>query len=267
VGIFEIVCRKAALALCAGLLAAASVGEVLGNNNLFLPGDAYFPTELTEADLIGFNADVKDPPLITYSSFGGYQGAFCGYAGYMRAKVPQLDDAFLKNLKKAYAEIREYDERELREVVSEDGTKKLLETNGIRVLFYPASFEFPKFKLGLRYNENWVSDAEKFGHSRNHLRLCSLIDDADAVMECWRDATVVAPLPADLPDVELKSVPETTAPVTLTGPLKAIVLNSQPLADYYRPEGYATVRVVDSDGIVEWSCSEDEGWEESQKGE
>lgn len=266
-GQLVIVSRKAALALCVGILAAGCACEVLGNNNLFLPGDAYFPTELTEADLVGFKADAKDPPLITYSSFGGYQGAFCGYAGYMRAKVPQLDDAFLKNLKKAYAKIREYDERELREVVSEDGTKKLLETNGIRVLFYPASFEFPKFKLGLRYNESWVSDAEKFGHLRSHLRLCSLIDDADAVMECWRDAEIVAPLPAVLPDVELKSVPETTSPVALQGPLKAIVLNSRPLADYYRPEDYTTVRVVDSDGIVEWGYSEDEGWEESQKGE
>ena len=117
----------------------------------------------------------------------------------------------------------------------EDGKKTIEETNGIGVLFYPPEFEFPKYKLGLQYNENWVDEVERFGHRQHQMRLCCLVDTADAVMESWRDSTVVAALKADLPDVELKPVPETEAPVIVRSRVKAFVVDSRPLVRYFHP--------------------------------
>src|SRR4051812_4982496 len=46
----------------------------LANNNACLPGDAFFPTQLTEEGLGRVKAS-KDGPIFDYSSLGGYEGA------------------------------------------------------------------------------------------------------------------------------------------------------------------------------------------------
>jgi len=234
-----------------------------GNNNLFLPGDAYFPTVLTEDKLAKLQTDRESPPIFEYSSFGGYEGAFCGYAGYQRATIPGLDEAFITNLKIAYSRIRDYEHKQLVEI-ERDGKRVLEETNGMRVLFYAKDFEFPKYRIGLRYNEDWVEEVVKFGHAPRHIRLCCLIDDADAVMESWRDAKSVACLKVTLPEVELKPVPKTTEPVSVRSSVKAIVLDSRPLIEYFRPseDEMPTVYIVDSSGIRDLSY-EDDSWKEN----
>jgi hypothetical protein len=236
------------------IVAAVLCGASLGNNNLFLPGHAFFPTTLTAEQAAGLNADPTNPSIFEYSSLGGYEEAFCGYAGYARAKIPSLDEPFVANLKRAYARLREYEPRQLTET-ARDGQKKLVETNPMRVLFYRHDFEFPKFRLGLQYNENWAEETMKFGHPPRQFVLCCLIDDADAIMESWRDSTEVPGLEATLPDVELQPVPETTEPVVIRGPLKAIVVETVPLSEYFRPHAHPekvlTMLIVDSSGIVE----------------
>jgi len=227
------------------------------NNNLFLPGDAYFPTELTADDLARLTAEPDSPPLFEYSTLGGYDLAFCGYAGYDRAKIAALDRRLIDNLKQAYARIREgeagqFVERKL------NGTTTLVETNPVRVLFYRQDFAFPEFKLGLRYNENWVNEVVQFGHRRQDIRLCCLVEDTTAVEEEWRDATSVGSLDVSLPDVDKKPVPRTNEPVTINGHVKAFVLNSRPLSDYFAPEDGTSVLVVDSAGITKLTYEEGE---------
>jgi hypothetical protein len=214
---------------------------------LFLPGDAFFPTEITAEVLTRLEEGDESPPVFEYSAFGGYEGAFCGYAGYNRARIPQVDEGFVANLRNAYDHIREYEERQLVERNLE-GKTVLVETNGVRVLFYPDTFEFPRFEIGLRYNENWVEEAVKFGHSPEAIRLCCLVDDKDAVMLSWRDSTKVEPLLVSLPNVPLRPVPVMEDPVSVNGRIKAIVLNSIPLKEYFRPDqfSYLEVLIVDS---------------------
>jgi hypothetical protein len=226
----------------------------LANNNAFLPGDAFFPTRLTEEGLGQLKAD-KNGPIFDYSSLGGYEAAFCGHAGYWRARFTRIDQAFINNLKRAYRHVRQtHEAKTLRETVA-NGKKSLVETNGIGVLFYPTEFEFPKYKLGLQYNENWVDEVERFGHLNHLMRLCCLVDTSEAVMESWRDSTVVAALKAELPDVELKPVPEMREPVIVRARVKAFVVDSRPLVKYFDPpkDGYEDVSVlnVDSSGISE----------------
>ena len=90
------------------------------NNNLFLPGDAFFPTQLTKADLEGLQK-AEGHLKFEYSNLGGYGSAFCGYAGHSSAMLPVVDDSFAKNIAKAYARVREFEGRELIEVETEDG--------------------------------------------------------------------------------------------------------------------------------------------------
>lgn len=238
-----------------------SSARILANNNLFLPGDAFFPTVLTKADIEALQATKSAERTFRYSSFGGYEGAFCGYAGYANAKIPSVDDAFAKSLASVYERIRESQPRELIERTHE-GKTELIETNGVRVLFYPPEFEFPRYHLGLRYNEKWVTEAVKFGHERKHLRLCCLIPSPDAI-ECeWRDAELVPPLKVQLPKVELNPVPETETPVVVQGPVKAVVIGSYSLEDLFRDEAiYPMVYIVDAKGIIAL-LRDDSEWKE-----
>lgn len=247
------------------LLWVLSCNVVWANNNLFLPGDAFFPTELTADDLGRLTAGPNNPPVFEYSTLGGYDLAFCGYAGYGRAKVPALDGAFVENLKQAYASIREGEDRQLVER-KVNGTKTLVETNPVRILFYRQDFAFPKFKLGLRYNEDWVNEVLQFGYRRQDIRLCCLVEGAAAVEEEWRDATSVARLDASVPEVDKKPVPRTDESVTINGPVKAFVLNSRPLSDYFAPKKNTSVLVVDSSGITKLTYVEGE-WTAETNGE
>jgi hypothetical protein len=254
------------LSLMALLATVVPVPVCLANNNLFLPGDAFFPTVLTKADVEALQEAKTGERTFRYSSFGGYEGAFCGYAGYANAIIPSVDDRFAKNLELVYQRIRRYQRRELAEWV-EDGKTELVETNGMRVLFYPPGFQFPRHALGLRYNENWVEECLKFGHEREHLRLCCLISDPEAVARSWRDADIVPALSVELPETSLAPVPVTETPVLVKGPVRAIALGAHSLQKLLQPDydDYLTIYVVDSNGVAalehgdgKWQRSEQE---------
>jgi hypothetical protein len=235
-------------------------GSCFANNNLFLPGDAYFPTTLTQDDVAVLQKAASGKRTFSYSSLGGYDEAFCGYAGYGMATIPAVDDAFAKNLERVYRNIRKYQRRELIEQTTDEGKKEFVETNGMQVLFYPGDFEFPRHTLGLRYNENWVKECVKFGHKRADLRLCPLIADPDAIERSWRDADLVAALKVDLPDVPLAAVPPTAAPITVRGPVKAIVLGGHSLKELFNPkvDTDLTIYVVDAKGTSRMDHNEGE---------
>ena len=238
------------------------MNAVQANNNLFRPGDAFFPTRLTEDDFDRSPAEMKEGPEFVHSALGGYEGAFCGYAGYNRARFKGVDERFMANLKRAYRHVRaNYESKELSE--EERGGKRLLvETNGVGVLFYPPEFDFPMYRIGLQYNENWTAEVAKFAHGRRNMRLCCLVNTADAVMECWRDAELVAGLKAELPQVELKPVPPTEEPVIVHGAVKAFVVDSRPLSMYFDPPPDADEDIsllsVDSNGITELTYKDGE---------
>ena len=81
--------------------------------------------------------------------FDGYDMACCGNAEYERVTFQAVDDRFAENLAAAYAKVRQRVPKTL--VQRTVGGKPVLEeTNGIHVLFYHASFDFPQYKLGLR---------------------------------------------------------------------------------------------------------------------
>ena len=246
---------KSFVSLVAVAISVSTAGLTFANNNLFLPGDAFFPCVLTKADIEALRSAKNGDRTFKYSSFDGYPLALCGFAGYNQASIRSVDDAFVENLAKVYKRIRRYQPRSLVEEVRE-GKETLVETNGIRVLFYQADYPFPDRPLGLRYNENWIAETARFGFPRNHVRLCGLVEDASAVEKEWRDAGVVPPLKATVPDVKITPIPGITeGPVVVEGPVKAIVIGSYTLKYLFEcefPWEVSTrIHIVDSEGITE----------------
>lgn len=155
--------------------------RVLCQQQSVLPGDAFFPTELTKADVEELQTVKTGDRQFTYSNFrtGGFG---CGFAGYRMAVIRAVDDDFSKNLSTVYSKIRKHENRELIEIET-DGKTELVEKNPVRVLFYPSEFSFPRFRLGLRYNENWAAEVVRFGHIKSHVQLGCLVDGRSAIME------------------------------------------------------------------------------------
>ncbi|ADB18476.1 hypothetical protein Psta_3821 [Pirellula staleyi DSM 6068] len=264
------------------LVLLATTQVALANNNLFLPGDAYFPAIMTQEDVERVLAEKVGERRFEYSSFRGYDGAFCGFAGYGVGILQGVDDPFAKNLASVYQHIRTYQFRELREIKHQG---KLLreETNGMQVLFYPTDFDFKKQQLGLRYNENWVDAVLKFGHDRSYLRYCSLVNDPEAVAGSWRDGAMVPGLkfvpgkvdrPAEPAESEkMQGTSNPLLPAIIQGKVRAYVLPSGvTLTDLFQNkiEPYTSMYEVTSEGVVRYEYRGDPNvgtarWEDASK--
>ncbi|AMV34012.1 hypothetical protein VN12_17920 [Pirellula sp. SH-Sr6A] len=62
----------------------ASNCHCIANNNLFLPGDAFFPTAMTKDEVNRFVMARSTERTITYAAIDKRGGAFCGWAGFDR---------------------------------------------------------------------------------------------------------------------------------------------------------------------------------------
>ncbi|QGJ71040.1 Hypothetical protein PBC10988_27430 [Planctomycetales bacterium 10988] len=244
--------------LCVGVFVVTLFlnNRASANNNFFLPGDAYFPTVLTEETIrqLSISQMIKYQPM-------GYDFAFCGYAGYSKCHIAGLDEILIENLRQAYKLLNE-GERQLytrdpdsQEIISLD--------NLFPMLIYPDDFDATKFKLALRYNETWMAETEKFGH-KNGGRLCCLIDDKDAVMESWRDAARVPPLEATLPKTDPELGKLINEPIRITGPVQFIIVHRS-LENYFRPSmKNLSFIIVNTKEIIKYTYKE-EKWIVTQK--
>jgi hypothetical protein len=124
------------------------------------------------------------------------------------------------------------------------------ETNGMCVMFYDAGFDLAKYKLGLRYNEDWVSDAVKFRHRPERVRLCCIVDHPQAVETSWRGAFSVPPLTATFPEVKKGEFVSTRSTATIVVKTKAIVFGSTKLSEYFSPKGNPSYMIVDAHGVT-----------------
>ena len=225
----------------------------IANNNLFLPGDAFFPTVLTKERIASMRATKSGARTFEYIAPDVEGVAMCGYAGYANATISSVDDAFAENLDRVYLKILGLRGRSLIER-TENGKTTITEQGGMRVLFYPSDFDFQVNRIGLKYNENWVEESKKFGHEKEHISYSSLINQAEAVAISWRDASDVKGLQAKLPDVPLEPTPRMEVPVVVSEPVRAYVLGIGSLEEFFDPDEKAllTLYIVDSKGVEEW---------------
>lgn len=234
------------------IIALLGLSKCAANNNLFLPGDAFFPTLLTKDGIKTMRALKPDDRMFEYIATDVEGGAMCGYAGYANATIPSLDDAFAENLERVYSKIIGLRGRKLIER-TENGTTTTTEQGGMRVLFYPLAFDFQQHRLGIKYNENWVAESMKFGHETKQISYSSLIDRAEAVAISWRDALEVKGLQVKLPDVAPAPTPRVEIPIVINEPVRAYVLGFGSLENFFdQNDANLTLYIVDSKGVEEW---------------
>lgn len=243
---------RAAFAIAAFLISGPAT--CIANNNLFLPGDAFFPTLLTKDEIAKMRKTNSGARTFEYIATDQEGEAMCGYAGYANAIIPSVDDPFAENLDRVYSKLVSIRGRNLIER-TENGKTTITENGGIRVLFYPSGFDFQVNRIGLKYNENWVEESKKFGHEKEDISYSSLINKAEAVAISWRDSLDVTGLQAILPEVDLEPTPRLEAPIVVSEPVRAYVLGFGSLDKFFAPgeDDFLTLYIVDSKGVEEWN--------------
>ncbi len=206
------------------------------NNNYFLPGDSFFHTLLTEAVL----ADIEKSksPVFKYNRPDHLDSYLCGYAGFEQLQVKEMSPAIKKNLQSLYRHLRgEYPLRielvpETKWVrTEEDGdvevkTGKILrrELNGFSMFFYNADFDANRYRLGLKYNENWLEEVVAFGHSREHAQFEFFVREEKAILSDWRDCRLVKPLDVTSPPIKVRRSSNPLPPITLKSKVRIFIL-------------------------------------------
>ena len=199
--------------LVAVLLTAFS-GQVVANNNYFLPGDAFYYSEPQHEWFE--NLTTAEQLIVTYQMpRKGTGGRFCGYAGYNKLRLTNLTPEFRANLLNAYRELRSrYPQRvethyqstmQMKNgklVTVGDQQNSRVEFNLVSMLIYNRSFDLQKFRPLFRYNETWADAAASFGHPRNHVAYDLFLDDAQLITDDWRDSPLVEPLKFNAPEPE-----------------------------------------------------------------
>lgn len=243
--------------LAYGLLALLwMTPPAMATNSYFLPGDAFFHVTLTAETLKNLE-EQSAPYVVDYSLQDTSPFVFCGYAGYRCAEVDGLNKAFVANLKLAYDRMREFNFREVQEVPGEDGVV-LKEINGLHLFLVRDDFEIegPRFHLGLRYNEDWVKETQKFSE---FYHLGCFVQTAEAIEASWRDSTVVPGLEVKLPDVVPQHGQAIEEPIKIQGKIKAVITRDGSMEPFFKRDN-VDMYVVTEKGIAIY-YSEDGKWE------
>lgn len=226
-------------------------------NRGFMPGDAFFHSRLSQATSRRL---VEDSDMIlSFSRPATAIPSFCGFAGYWRIRLPDESRELARNLKILYDDLRKDIPRELREYVNEDGKTDIREVNGFHLFVYNREFDPLAWKIGLRYNENWVQDESSFGGSQATTRLEFFVSDPKAVVVDWRDSPLIPPLRTRCPPIPKRdmSIPwgngiagkQILEPVELDGDIQVIVTDTEDLRSYYRGSKNVRFFSVTNDGI------------------
>ena len=207
------------------------------NNNFFLPGDSFFHTVLTEAVL----ADIEKSksPVFRYDRPDHLDSFLCGYAGFEQLQVKEMSPVIKKNLQTLYRHLREEYPLQI-ELVQETKlvrdasggfdnlvkTGKILrrELNGFSMFFYNADFDANRYRLGLKYNENWLEEVVAFGHSREHAQFEFFVREEKAILSDWRDCRLVKPLDVISPPIKKRRSSNPLPPITLNSKVRIFVL-------------------------------------------
>ena len=208
------------------------------NNNYFLPGDSFFHTVLTEAVLT--EIEKSKSPVFRYDRPDHLDSYFCGYAGFEQLQVKEMSPAIKKHLRALYQHLRGAHPLQIELVpetkwVRQKGegegdievkTGKILrrELNGFSMFFYNADFDANRYRLGLKYNENWLEEVVAFGHSREHAQFEFFVREEKAILTDWRDCRSVKPLEVISPPIKARRSSNPLPPITLKSKVRIFVL-------------------------------------------
>lgn len=185
----------------------ASTISCFANNNYFLPGDAFFYFEVSQAEWIEFKNESRS--TWDYDRPRHLPRMFCGYAGYRVLDVSPLTKDYRARFINAVDSMKKSYPTTIKKELVPNGFADLkdeaeIETNQIRIFVYNRSFDFSKRRIALKYNEQWPEVGERIGHRREHFQFDFFVNSPKAIAESWRMASKVHPLDIDLPTVKKK---------------------------------------------------------------
>ena len=206
------------IGLYVGLHLAGTAGHAA--NTYFMPGDAFFHSRLTE-DVIDDLVNGNGAATFRYDRPG--PSTFSGYAGFPNLTIEGLDPESRKWLKALYERLRMQYPQHIRVTKIEVGDRidvVAKEINGFHLLIYGRDFDVRRFRIGLKYNEEWHSPPPTavgptlfLGPVRSY---DPFVKSYEAVVEDWKSASDVPGLPVELPKDALwaRHGPKIEAPVT-----------------------------------------------------
>tara|TARA_E500000305_G_scaffold102967_1_gene98124 strand:- start:118 stop:936 length:819 start_codon:yes stop_codon:yes gene_type:complete len=238
------------------------------SNNFFLPGDSYFCASLIIENIqLNNNSDI----LFEYS-FPDTPRSFSGYAGYQHLRWESVGMEYQKNISMTYelARLRkpplykEYTEYKTTfdngDIILEIGNQGKRLTNPLRMFIYNENFEYKKFPLFLKYNENWVDNGKLFGFAKTFstFTLDPFITTPTGIEQSWKYSQSVQPLQADCPPVPEESHHKRVlTPVVFTGDAILIIPLFDNLNDYFQIQKQFEFYVISKNGI--YLCTRQDG--------
>ena len=233
-------------------------GSADATNVYFMPGDAFFHTRLTEEVVSGLEAGSV---TLTYRKPSPF--TFCGYAGFPRLQIEQMDPEMTQAFKKLYAGLRlQYPKQiQIMKTGVVDTVDVVTEVNGFHLLVYGRDFDVQRFRLALKYNENWHSPPVAAVGTQGWLIMPArgydpFLKSYEAVVEDWRNAGNVAGLPVKVPKDLLwaRSGPEIETPVRARAQdLRFLVFPADSLREHFKRKNNEEFWEVTPSGIKAYS--------------
>jgi hypothetical protein len=162
------------------LMLSVFILPLRAHNNLFLPGDAFFTTQVTIDEVEKWR---PGSVTIPYSRLRGVT-YLCGYLGYGNATITGLTqdtiDALLATLRNLEKDGQGYWEGE-----TADGRK----LHWFRIFLYQRDCNLEAMRIGLRYNEQWAT-IQRAHASEDHIQYDE-IGGSGAILDNWQSSELV----------------------------------------------------------------------------
>ena len=165
------------------LVTCLAASLAVATNNSFLPGDAFFSVALSQSVIERWTASSEATFEFSYARFDGEFFA-CGNTGYSTLAVEGISPELRLALAEAYWRYVSSN-RPLYREEGNDGKSVLEQTNSVVALIYNKSFDL-EFPLGLKFNEDWVSQGSG--------QYSGYFETAKPVTFDWKNAASIAPL-------------------------------------------------------------------------
>lgn len=175
------------------LLKLSSSANLLQAQHFFLPGDAFFPFDVpisSPDEQLTLTSGDKTGTLLDYSYLAGRRSLFLTPLGYRQIFIQS--DTSLRTVERAAGYLKSM----YRKGVFDDSR------NVLTCFVSSKDFDIENFTIGLRYNEDWVSESERLS-SIGKRYLGEPISSPFAIEESWRDAALVASLPHEIIEVPM----------------------------------------------------------------
>jgi hypothetical protein len=216
----------------------------------FMPGDAFFSTYIRSAEVDEW--EIKQELALRYWP-GEHCGAFNGICGFSTLKVTGFDKTIAQRFRKV---ISDYEERIAK--AKAEGKDPFdwtdFEFTAPPVLIYNKDFNSETTNLYLKYNESWCRLQKLYPEDKRiNLQYCTFIpNDAEVILDDWRNSESVAGLNVTVPDVKwwVKWEPVEEAVSISLADVKFIVpMLGSPKSYYYDGDHDAVYYIITKDSL------------------